>query len=133
MSRREEVEYLFERSRRFYESSSILAEKGFYDLAVFCLEQSLQLYLKAALLELGIDYPRSHSIRKLLEIIYKITLKEEVKEILSRFAVELGALEDAYITLRYVPREYTREEFEKLRRTVDEVLKIVGGAASRRS
>ncbi len=70
MSKREEIMYLVERSRRFYESSSILAERGFYDLAVFCLEQSLQLYLKAVLLELGIDYPRSHSVRKLLEILY---------------------------------------------------------------
>ncbi|MCR8501584.1 MAG: HEPN domain-containing protein, partial [Crenarchaeota archaeon] len=43
---------LLERSRRFYESALFQIEKGFYDLAMFSLEQSLQLFLKAALLSL---------------------------------------------------------------------------------
>ncbi len=79
MTRREEYEYLIERSRRFYETAIMQMDKGFYDLAAFSLEQSLQLYLKASLLKLGMDYPRTHSVRRLLELIHEVTGREEVK------------------------------------------------------
>lgn len=37
--------------------------KGFYGLAVFSLEQALQLFIKSKLLENGAEYPRTHSVR----------------------------------------------------------------------
>ena len=101
---------------------------GFYDLAVFSLEQSLQLHIKAQLLRLGVDYPRTHSVRRLLELIHRITGREEVRNLLSRFSVELGALEDAYITSKYVARSYSREEAERLKKVVEEVIHVVRGA-----
>ena len=125
MTRREEYEYLIERSRRFYETAIMQMDRGFYDLAAFSLEQSLQLSLKAGLLKLGVDYPRTHSVRRLLELICKITGRREIRELLSRFSVELGGLEDAYITSRYVAREYSPEEVERLRRVVEEVANVV--------
>ena len=128
MTRREEYEYLLERSRRFYETAAMQIERGFYDLAVFSLEQSLQLHLKAQLLRLGVDYPRTHSVRRLLELIHRVTGHEEVRDLLSRFSVELGALEDAYITSRYIARSYSREETERLKRVVEEVIHVVGRA-----
>ena len=128
MTRLEEYRFLVERSRRFMESASIQIDRGFYDLAAFSLEQSLQLYLKACLLKLGADYPRTHSVRKLLELIAEISGREEVRELLNKYSVELGSLEDAYISSRYVAREYTREEVERLKRVVEEVERVVGGS-----
>ena len=124
--KREEYEFLVERSRRFYETALILIERGFYDLAVFSLEQSLQLYLKACLLKLGLDYPRTHSVRRLLELIYEVTKRDVIKELLTRFSVELGALEDAYITSRYVARSYSFEEADRLKKVVEEIKRVVG-------
>ena len=98
MTRREEYEYLLERYRRFYETALMQIDREFYDLAAFSLEQALQLFLKASLLKLGVDYPKTHSVRKLLELIYKITEDKEILNILTKFSVELGSLEDAYIT-----------------------------------
>ncbi len=128
MTRLEEYRFLVERSRRFMESASIQIDRGFYDLAAFSLEQSLQLYLKAYLLKLGADYPRTHSVRKLLKLIAEISGREEVRELLNKYSVELGSLEDAYISSRYVAREYTREEVERLKRVVEEVERVVGGS-----
>ena len=128
MTRREEYEGLMEKSRRFYKTALMQIERGFYDLAVFSLEQSLQLFLKAVLLRLGIDYPRTHSVRRLLELVGEVSgHREEVEGLLSRLSVELGALEDAYITSRYTARTYTREEAERLRRVVGEVVDVVRG------
>ena len=125
MTRAEEYEALLERSRRFYETASMQIERGFYDLAAFSLEQALQLYLKACLLRLGIDYPRTHSLRRLLELICKITQSEAIRDLLHQFSVELGALEDAYIVSRYVPRSYSLEELERLKKVVEEVTVVV--------
>ena len=39
------------------------------------------------------------------------------------YILELGILEDAYITSRYIMREFRKEEAEKLKETVEEVIK----------
>lgn len=131
MSKRNEVDSLLERSRRFYETALFQIEKGFYDLAMFSFEQSLQLFLKAVLLSLGLDYPRIHSIRKLLELIHELTEDEDVKKLWIECSVELALIEDAYITSRYVPREFRIEEVLRVREAVDKVFKIVGKAIGR--
>jgi HEPN domain-containing protein len=121
MSKLEEYEALLRRSDGFLETALMQARAGMYDLAVFSLEQSLQLFLKATLLRVGSDYPRTHSIRRLLELLTEATGRSELRELASRYSVELGALEDAYISSRYIPRIYTKDEFERLRAVVEEV------------
>ena len=121
MSKLEEYEALLRRSNGFLETALMQARAGMYDLAVFSLEQSLQLFLKAMLLRVGSDYPRTHSIRRLLELLTEVTGRSELRELASRYSVELGALEDAYISSRYIPRIYTKDEFERLRAVVEEV------------
>jgi HEPN domain-containing protein len=127
----EEYKYLLERSRRFLETAELQLDRGFYDLAVFSLEQSLQLYLKAYLLKLGLGSAKTRSIRRLLELIYKITNSEEIRNTITNYAVELSSLEDAYITSRYVAREYCEEEARKLLQTVRGVMSIVGRSIGR--
>jgi HEPN domain-containing protein len=121
MSKLEEYEALLRRSDGFLETALMQARAGMYDLAVFSLEQSLQLFLKAMLLRVGSDYPRTHSIRRLLELLTEVTGRSELRELASRYSVELGALEDAYISSRYIPRIYTKDEFERLRAVLEEV------------
>jgi HEPN domain-containing protein len=103
------------------------AERGMYDLAVFSLEQSLQLFLKAAPLKEGVEFPRTHGVRRLLSILAELTGSDEIKQLLTSYSLELGILEDAYIVSRYFPRSYTGEEFERLRAAVERVRSVVGG------
>ncbi|MDP8003600.1 MAG: HEPN domain-containing protein [Caldisphaera sp.] len=126
MSHFEEYKYLIERSKRFYETAIIQIEKEYYDLAAFSLEQGLQLFLKATLIKIELEYPRTQSIRRLLELIYEVTEKDEIKYIMQKFLVELALLEDIYITSRYIPREYRKDEVLKIKETVDEVINVVG-------
>ncbi|MEM2241390.1 MAG: HEPN domain-containing protein [Candidatus Bathyarchaeia archaeon] len=49
MSIHQEREYLLYRAKRFYETACMQMDKGFFDLAAFSLEQSIQLHLKACL------------------------------------------------------------------------------------
>ena len=130
MTRREEIEYLFQRSRRFFESARTQTGRGFHDLVAFSLEQLLQLYLRGVLLKLGADYSRVRGVRRLLELVRELTGSEEIEGLLSRFSIELGALEDAYVTSRYVAREYRSVEIEKLSKVVDEVIEVIGRVTS---
>ncbi|MEM0490653.1 MAG: HEPN domain-containing protein [Ignisphaera sp.] len=125
MTKHSEIKSLLERSRRFYESALFQIDKGFYDLAMFSFEQSLQLFLKSVLLILGVDYPRTHSARRLLELIYELTNDEEVKRLWIEHSVELALLEDAYITSRYIPRDFRVEEVLRVKEAVDKVFRVV--------
>lgn len=128
MTREEEEKNLLRRSRDFLETADYQTGRGLYELAAFSLEQALQLFLKAKLLAEGIDYPRTHSVRSLLEMLSDLISEDRkiiVKRILGDYILELGMLEDAYITSRYVMREFTRQEVEKLARAVREIMRIV--------
>lgn len=128
MTRKEEEENLLRRSREFLDTAEYQKSKGFYDLAAFSLEQALQLFLKSKILAQGINYPRTHSVRELLEILSKIAPENQrptIKAMMQKHILELGMLEDAYITSRYIMREYTREETEKLTKTVKEIMENV--------
>lgn len=128
MTREEEEQSLLKRSRDFLETAEYQTSKGFFDLATFSLEQALQLFLEAKLLVEGVDYPRTHSVRVLLEILSDLVPKNKestIKGILENYLLELGMLEDAYITSRYVMREFTKQEVEKLAKAVKEIMKNV--------
>jgi HEPN domain-containing protein len=128
VTRKEEEKRLLKRSRDFLETAEYQTSKGFYDLATFSLEQALQLFLKAKVLAEGVDYPRTHSVRTLFEILSDLVPENEksaIKSILENYLLELGMLEDAYITSRYVMREFTKQEAEKLTKTVKEIMKNV--------
>jgi HEPN domain-containing protein len=128
VTRREEEKSLLKRSRDFLETAEYQTGKGFYDLAVFSLEQAMQLFLKAKVLAEGVEFPRTHSVRTLLEILSDLvpeSKRPNVKSILENYLLELGMLEDAYITSRYVMREFTKQEAERLTKAVREIMKNV--------
>jgi len=128
VTRKEEEEYLLERSKQFLETAEYQITRGLHGLAVFSLEQALQLFLKSKMLAGGADFPRTHSIRALLETLSDLAPEEKkpaVTSVLNNYLLELGMLEDAYVTSRYVPREFKKEEAERLMKVAREVMKNV--------
>lgn len=96
-----------------------------YALAVFDLEQAVQLYVKARLLEEGVAYPRTLSVRRLLELLAGVKGDDRLRKVVKEYAVELKLLEEAYISSRYVASEFSEDEVARVRRAVEEVLKYV--------
>ncbi len=128
MTRREEVEHLLKRSEEFLETARYQIDRGFYDLAVFSLEQALQLSLKSRMLARGADFPRTHSVRALMEMLSELVpadKKPSIQRMLDENLLELGILEDAYITSRYTMRRFGREEAERLLKVVERVMENV--------
>ena len=125
--RRKEIEKFLERSKKFKDAAEFHFSRGDYDLSAFNLEQSLQLFLKAKLLERGLEFPKSHTLRKLFLMLGEVLGRpEEFKRFEDERSLEFASLEDAYITARYFPREFERGEVERLRKFVEEVEEFVG-------
>ncbi|MDK2372905.1 MAG: HEPN domain-containing protein [Candidatus Korarchaeota archaeon] len=108
--RREEGEFLRERAEKFFEVGKRLLEEGVIDLAAFHFHQASELILKYALFRITGDYPRTHSIRRLLKLLSKSTGDEGIMEFLRENINSLSNLENAYMTSRYLPAEFYREE-----------------------
>lgn len=123
---RSEAEVLRRRYAEFLEEARSALNRGFYDVACFLAEQSLQLYLKYVLLKLVGDYPRTHSVRMLLGEISRALGSTELEGFSRVNRTRLLALEDAYMMARYFVKEYTREDAEDMVKLVEEVVDIVG-------
>ncbi len=121
----QEAEALRRRSSDYMQTFEFHMSRGMYALAIFDLEQAAQLYVKARLLEEGVAYPRTHSIRRLLELLAGVKGDERLKKVVKEYAVELKLLEEAYISSRYVASEFSEEEVTKVKRAVEEIMKHV--------
>jgi len=67
VSRKDESEHLLKRSMEFFETAEYQINKGLYGIAVFSLEQALQLFLKSKMLVAGADYPRTQGLEHFLK------------------------------------------------------------------
>ena len=118
-------------SEGFLDSAEYQLDKGYFTVASSSFHRSLELFLKSRLLIHGVEYPRTHSLKSLIEIIANVTEKKcsaAARELLNTYILELALLEDAYITSRYFSREYSREEIIKLQTVAREVVKAIGNS-----
>ena len=84
---------------------------GYYDEAAINLQVGVELFLKSKLLAHGIDYPRTHNLVSLIELLIKITKNTILKEIRKTDLQTLLNLESAHILAVYnTDKIYTKEE-----------------------
>ncbi|MBB5254767.1 HEPN domain-containing protein [Sulfurisphaera ohwakuensis] len=114
-------EILKERSKYFYKESMNDSKNKRYDIALFHLEQALQLGLKAYLLKNKGDFPRTHSLRDLIDL----TDNECLKRVIQRKWYIISLLTDAYVGSRYLLRNYTEKEYKASKKFVEEALKCL--------
>ena len=119
----EDVDILRKRAESFLRNALYLIGIGDNNLAMFNLEQYCQLILKYKSLLIKGSYPRTHSLRRLIRELGEfdsriLTLVNDVKNI-----HYIARLEEAYITSRYLPIEYTSEEVNDIVKFVMEVFK----------
>lgn len=70
---KEEIELFLKRARNFFDGAKERFQKEDWDLTCFMAERSVQLLLKATVLEKGGEIPKTHSIRKLFGLMYQLT------------------------------------------------------------
>ena len=126
MTEKEFVEFVEKKADRFFITAGLQINEEFYDLASFSLQQSLELTLRAILLESAGDYPRTHALKSLLRIIIETCgtkCSQSAKSLLEKYTFELNMLEDAYTTSRYFDKTFDEDEVKKLN-SVTELITI---------
>ena len=120
-----EVRLLKRRALDFLEEAKIALRRGSYDIACFLAEQALQLYLKFILLKIVGDYPRTHSIKRLLGEIARLTNSSELRNFMRVNRARISALEDAYLMARYFIKEYDEDDANDMIKLVEEIINLV--------
>lgn len=110
-----EVSLLRDRSLRMLSSARRSLLDKDYDIAAFMADQAVQLYLKCVILELTGEVPRVHAARQLMHILKDLLGEpKHVDDFVRENRSLLIRLEEAYISSRYMPREYEKDEAEEL-------------------
>lgn len=121
-----EINLIRDRSLRMLASASRSLLNGDHDIAAFMADQAVQLYLKSVILELTGEVPRVHAVRQLFNGLKAVLGKsDEVDRFVRANRSLLIRLEDAYISSRYIPREYEKDEVEELVKFAEEAIKFV--------
>uniref|UniRef100_A0A7C3MA68 HEPN domain-containing protein n=1 Tax=Archaeoglobus fulgidus TaxID=2234 RepID=A0A7C3MA68_ARCFL len=115
------MEFLKENAE-YFERKAIEAIKEKPRFVLFFAEQAIQLYIKYILAkELG-DYPKTHKISLLFEELSKIA--ENAMEFYEKYAEYFDLLEEAYITTRYLGKEYSFKSAENALKVLKEFKEV---------
>jgi len=122
---REEIEFLKERGKEFWERGFEDFQKQRYNLCILDFEQALQLWLKYLIFLKAGDFPKTHYLTELIKEVIEIYEIEILKKFYHENILSIKEIEDAYITARYYPRKFTREEAEAVIRLSSELVKVL--------
>ena len=112
-----EAEILRKRAFSFLSNAEFLFKRKDYDLAAFNIEQFCQLFLKYKLLVKIGDFPKTHSLTELFRQLIKTLKKNQRNKLKKFFSSNINViknLESAYITSRYIPIEFSKEEVDSM-------------------
>ena len=125
----EYVEKLKKRAESFMKEAEEAADK---DLAIFFIEQSLQIYVKAVYYEIFGEKIRGHSLRTTLGTLARSLEKQDFKEASEKINLfinshreDLVLLEEAYTESRYGELSYTEKDVERSLKMAGELIKIL--------
>ena len=105
------MEFLRKNAEYFEKKAREAFEEGEYSFALYFADQALQLYLKYIMAKEVGDYPKTHSFPTLFNALGRVT--QEASNFYSENADILDLLEDAYLAVRYLGREYSAKSAEE--------------------
>ncbi|KUO85062.1 MAG: DNA-binding protein [Thermoproteus sp. CIS_19] len=120
------AEYLKRNAIAFLEQAEENLGRGRYNLAMFSLEQALQLSLKYTLYQLTGSFEKTHSVKRLLRQVVELTGNRELEKMVGEAHIVLELIEQSYITARYLPYEYDKESVERSLNVVRGILHVLG-------
>jgi len=116
-------DFLKKKAEGFYQSGKEQIKKKRFYIAAFNFEQAAQLYLKHCLFVKLKDFPKIHELDQLLKETGKAYGKEkEVEIFLRENASTIGDLNQAYITSRYLPVEFSLYQVEEMEKFVKKLI-----------
>jgi HEPN domain-containing protein len=124
----EEIEFLKERGKEFWDVALENIDKGRYNISILHVEQALQLWLKYLIALKAGDFPKHHFLTKLIEEIIDIYRIEKLGAFFYDNRLAIGEIEDAYITSRYTMKKFYKEDLEKAIELAVKLIKLLEDA-----
>lgn len=107
-------QFLKKRAKEFWERAIEDLEKGRYNLCALDVEQAVQLWLKYLIFQKAGDFPKTHYFSKLIITLTEIYDSSLISNFYQANILQFTSLEDAYLTSRYLPKEFSKQEAEQL-------------------
>jgi HEPN domain-containing protein len=120
------ADFLQKRAEDFLKDGEIDIKEGRWNVAAFHFGEVCQLYLKYYLFLKLKDFPKTHSLDELLTDLGRAYKKEkEVERIKRKNLHPISDLNQAYITSRYLPVEFSKTQVEGMRKFTKELIKFL--------
>mgnify|MGYP000005725658 CR=1 FL=1 len=119
------TEHLKRRAFAFLEDAKVDFGRRDYDLVLFHVEQFLQLYMKHLIFKKLGDFPKTHSLIRLINNLMKVYGEEVLKKFYEDNMEILHLLEEAYITSRYLPRRYGEDIAKRALEFAERALEVL--------
>lgn len=117
--------FLKKRAIEFWERASEDFQKARYNLSALDVEQAVQLWLKHLIFLKAGDFPKTHYLDELIGTVSEVYGRENILNFYKERVLEFKSLEDAYITSRYFPKEFSREEARKIMKLAEELFDLI--------
>jgi len=118
------IDFLKKRAKAFLECAKSDFSRGNYDLVLFHIEQFIQLYLKHLILKRIGVFPKTHSLIYLIKELLRTYRIDKLEKFYHENIALLYLLEEAYITSRYLPRQYDKEIAKRILKFAEYALEV---------
>ncbi len=119
------LDFLKIRGREFFEEAEGLLQKRRYNLSAFNLEQAFQLWIKYLIGKKIGDWPKTHCVSELIPQLAKVYKEGKILEFYRENELFFDSLEDACVTSRYFPKQFTENGVNMLLEKVKEFIKLI--------
>jgi HEPN domain-containing protein len=118
-------DFLKKRADSFLRDAKFAILEKRWNSAAFHLEQTCQFYLKYYLFKKLRDFPKIHDLSELLTELNKIYSRKEIEKFKKENAAIISALNQAYITARYLPIEFTEDQIKEMKKFTQNLIKFL--------
>lgn len=108
-----EEQFLKKRAQEFWQRADENFQKKRYNLCALDVEQAVQLWIKHLIFQKAGDFPKTHYFNMLINTLFEIYAGDSIKNFYNFYkenVLQFTSLEDAYLTSRYLPKEFSKEE-----------------------
>ena len=119
------MHFLRVNAKQFLEQAKFSMQRGFHNLVLFNVEQSMQLNLKYVLYLLTGEFPKTHKLSELFRLVRDLgdpcnlyTFYESNKDF-------IAIVEYSYISSRYLPESFNRDDAERALKLGEDFDRIV--------
>ena len=119
------IDFLKKRAESFLRDANFAISEKRWNSVAFHLEQACQFYLKYYLFKKLKDFPKIHDLDELLNELKKVYSRKEIGEFIKENAAVISALNQVYITARYLPIEFTEDQVKVMKRFTQNLIKFL--------